>query len=64
MKIYIERADKTRTVRFKGSVKDLLRKLNINPVVVLVVRNSELLAEDDALCNTDEIKIMSVVSGG
>jgi len=64
MKVFIERVNKTKTVQFKGKVKDLLKRLNINPVVVLVVRNSELLTEDDVLSNKDEIKIMSVVSGG
>lgn len=64
MKVFIERLNKTRTVQFKGRVKDLLKKLNLNPVVVLVVRNSELLTEDAVLSNADEIKIISVVSGG
>ncbi len=64
MKVYIERQNKTKTVQFKGKVKDLLKKLSINPVVVLVVRNNELLAEDEMLKNTDHVKIISVVSGG
>jgi sulfur carrier protein ThiS len=64
MKVYIERENKTKTIHCRGKVVDVLKKLNINPVVVLVVRNNELLAEDDVLKDTDSIKILSVVSGG
>ena len=45
-------------------VADLLKKLNINPVTVIVSRNSELILEDEKLKNGDEIRILSVISGG
>ncbi|MBI2655088.1 MoaD/ThiS family protein [Candidatus Woesearchaeota archaeon] len=45
-------------------VRDLLMKLDINPVTVIVSRNSELILEDEQLNNNDEIKILSVISGG
>ncbi|MFA6889182.1 MAG: MoaD/ThiS family protein [Candidatus Woesearchaeota archaeon] len=64
MEVFIERVHKTKIVHFKGTVKELLKKMDINPVVVLVVRNNELLAEDDILKTKDNIRILSVVSGG
>ncbi len=64
MKIFIERLNKKKTLKFKGRIKDLLKQLGLNPVTVLVVRNSELLTEDAVLSDADEIKIISVVSGG
>ncbi|MBI2650726.1 MoaD/ThiS family protein [Candidatus Woesearchaeota archaeon] len=45
-------------------VRDLLMKLNINPVTVIISRNNELILEDEKLNDNDEIKILSVISGG
>ncbi len=46
------------------SVGALLKKLNINLVTVLVVKNGILVTEDSKLSEKDKIKILSVVSGG
>jgi len=63
MRVYIESKDKT--IRTKArTVKELLSKLKINPVTVIVARNNELVTEDARLNEGDEIKIISVVSGG
>lgn len=64
MNIYIEKKNKTISMKFKGSVKELLQKLKINPETVLVARNNELVTEDTILNNSDNIKILSVISGG
>ncbi len=63
MKAYIERDDKTVEVQGK-TVKDVLEKLKINPVTVIVTRNSEMITEDAELKKSDSIRILSVVSGG
>lgn len=47
-----------------SAVADLLTKLNINPVTVIVSRNNELILEDEKLGNNNEIRILSVISGG
>ncbi|HLC50246.1 MAG TPA: MoaD/ThiS family protein [Candidatus Nanoarchaeia archaeon] len=47
-----------------SSVADLLESLKINPVTVIVSRNNELILEDEKLNNNDEIKVLSVISGG
>jgi len=49
---------------FEGSVLALLEKLEINPEAVLVVRNKTLLALDETVTDSDEIEVLSVVSGG
>lgn len=64
MKVFMERTNAAKTMQFSGKVKDLVKKLGINPETVLVTRNKELLTEEDAVSNTDEIKILSVISGG
>lgn len=63
MKVFIEREDKVKVLKAK-TVKELLKKLGINPITVLVSKNNELVAEDERLDDKDEVKIISVVSGG
>ena len=48
----------------KARVKDLLKKMDINPLTALVSRNDSLLLEDESLDDSDEIKLISVISGG
>jgi len=64
MIVYIERTKMTEEFEFKGTAKELLLKLDINIQEVLVVRNKELVNEDTILKGSDEIKILSVISGG
>ncbi|MEM3373720.1 MAG: MoaD/ThiS family protein [Candidatus Woesearchaeota archaeon] len=64
MDIYLERENKKINIKFKGKVKDLLKRLNLNSEEVLVVKGEDLLNEDDILNDNDKVKIMSVVSGG
>lgn len=63
MKVYIEQTGKNVNAR-APSVAALLKKLKINPVAVLVVKNGALVTEDARLSEKDNVKILSVVSGG
>lgn len=45
-------------------VEDLLRRLDILPGTVLVIRGDQLLTDDARLNASDEIELRSVVSGG
>ena len=45
-------------------VEDLLRRLQIVPGTVLVIRGDRLLTEDAALTPIDDLELRSVVSGG
>ncbi len=63
MKIFIERENKTISLKAK-TVKEVLNKLKINPETVLTVVNNELVVDDKKLCEKDEIKLLSVISGG
>lgn len=64
MKIFIEKEQKNSEIEFNGNIKDLLKKLNINIETVIITRDDELLNELDELNDSDNIKIISVVSGG
>lgn len=64
--VFIDRDDSRKTVELNDGavVSDLLKKLSINPVTVIISRNNELILEEEKLKNYDEIKILSVISGG
>lgn len=60
-----EREQTTEKINFSGkTVKELLRQLKLNPETVIVVRNAEVITEDEPLRNKDRLEILSVVSGG
>jgi len=63
---YIERTKEQKNILLPNTatVNDLLAKLSLNPVAVLVVRKGSVLIEDQLLRDKDELKILSVVSGG
>ena len=64
--VFVDRGNQTKTIDLESNskVKDLLSKLKINPVTVIVSRSNELILEDERLDDNDEIKILSVISGG
>ena len=64
--IFIDRENKNATLELESNsiVSDLLKKLEINPVTAIVSRNNELILEDEKLNDNDEIRILSVISGG
>ncbi len=60
-----EREHTTKNIIITGkTVSDLLKQLKINPEVVIVVRNNEVITEDEILNDNDTIELLSVVSGG
>lgn len=63
MKVYIEKQDKKLRVKARN-VKELLDKLEINPTTVIVVKNDELVLDEEKLNEKDNIKILEVISGG
>jgi sulfur carrier protein ThiS len=65
MKIFIEKEDKTIELKSKKiDGKSLLLKLKINSSSVILVKNDEVVLEDEIFENGDDVKILSVVSGG
>jgi len=60
-----EREHTTKNIILTGKiVSDLLNQLKINPEVVIVVRDNEVITEDEILHDQDKIELLSVVSGG
>jgi len=66
IKVYIDKDRKNEELELEDNspVKEMLKKLNINPVTVIVSRNNTLILEDEKLNDKDELKVLSVISGG
>jgi|Deesub1362A_J573_1020465.scaffolds.fasta_scaffold08375_3 sulfur carrier protein len=60
----VEIGGKIITLEGNKRVREVLKELNLNPETVLVIREDELLTEDAQLYDSDEIKIVNVISGG
>ncbi len=63
MKIYIERTNEYKEANGK-TVLELLTKLKINPTTIIITKNGELVTEEEKVTEKDEIKLLSVISGG
>lgn len=64
MKVYIQKLQSHRSMKFSGTVSALLRKLDINPETVIVTCDGKLVTEDDKLRDSSRVEILQVVSGG
>ncbi len=47
-----------------NTIKEISKKLNISLGEVIIVKNGELVTENTTLKDQDELKFLSVVSGG
>jgi len=65
IKVFIERDMKEIEIEFKGeTVKDLLNSLNLDWARHVVIKNGEIVTEDEKINDGDYIKILDAVSGG
>ena len=66
MKVYIEETGTTREITIENPqpLKELLKQLNISNESVILVKNNTIVLEDEIIENTDEIKLLTVISGG
>ncbi|MGC9079384.1 MAG: MoaD/ThiS family protein [Nanopusillaceae archaeon] len=65
IKVFIERYNTENEIEFKGeTVRELLEMLNLNSSRFIVVKNGEIVVEDDKIEDGDYIKILDAVSGG
>ena len=61
--VFIERTNQRKKISVE-SLQEIFKKLNVDQNTVLVTRNSELLNGDETVYDGDEIKLLSVISGG
>lgn len=63
VKVFIEKENKKLNAK-AVDIESLMKKLSINKEEVIVVKNSELTPRNEKLKDTDEVKFLSVISGG
>ena len=63
VKVFIEKENKKINVKAKD-IDEIIKKLNINKEEVIIVKNNELTPRNEKLKDSDEIKFLSVISGG
>tara|TARA_Y100000310_G_scaffold315493_1_gene366106 strand:- start:2225 stop:2422 length:198 start_codon:yes stop_codon:yes gene_type:complete len=63
IKVYNERENKFIEME-ANSIQEIVKQLNINLEEVIITKNNELTTENTKLNNGDEIKFLSVISGG
>ncbi|MGQ9596406.1 MAG: MoaD/ThiS family protein [Thermoproteota archaeon] len=66
VKVFIQRLRETRVLDLdeNSRVEDLLKILRISPSEVVPVKNGIIVTEREAIRDMDEIRLLSVVSGG
>lgn len=64
MKVRLRNPDRVIEVNGSMSVVDVLRRLEIVPESVLVIRDATLLTRDERVDDDDEIEVRPVLSGG
>jgi len=65
IRVFIERYYTENNIEFNGNtIKDLLNMLNLDSSRFIVVKNGEIVTEDDTINDGDYIKILDSVSGG
>ena len=63
IKVFIERTNERKVVN-ANNFNELFKKINIDKNTVIITRKNELITEKARLNNNDEIKLLSVISGG
>ena len=64
MKVLLRNPRRELEIEGDASVKDVLRRLDIIPETVLVIRDGELLLKTDLVTDADTIELRPVISGG
>ena len=66
MKVFIEKDNQTKEVPLseETSCIDVLKQLEISREAVILVKNGSVCLDEEMLKDSDELKLLSVVSGG
>lgn len=64
MKVILRNPRRELEIEGELSVKEVLRRLEIIPETVLVIRDGELLLKTDVVAGSDTVELRPVISGG
>ena len=56
--------DKEWDLKGGSTARAAIKKVDLDPEAVLVVRNGQLVTDDTILAEDDEVKLIAVISGG
>ena len=56
--------DQQHTLRGGMTARSAILKIGLDPNAVLIVRNGELITDDEILDAGDQIRLVAVISGG
>lgn len=62
--IQIAFRDQQHTVRSGMTARSAILKIGLDPNAVLIVRNGELITDDEILDAGDQVRLVPVISGG
>ncbi len=62
--VMIERTGERLEREHDGPIGDLLAALDVNPETIVVVKNGEVVSEAERCRGEDELRLLSVISGG
>jgi sulfur carrier protein ThiS len=62
--MWVIHRDKQYEVKSGSTARDVILKIGLDPEAVLVLRNGKLVDDSAILQDDDEVKLISVVSGG
>ena len=64
MKIHLSHPSRDIDIQGPKRVRELFKELHLVPEAYLVIRNDDLVTEDEVLRDSDHIEIRPVISGG
>jgi len=64
MRVLMQHPKRETEIKGPLTVQQLLKKLDLLPEIVLVIRGNDLITEDELLKDEDRIEIRPVISGG
>lgn len=64
MKIILPDGNRKELHIAESIIEDILNDLTINPVEVIVAKNSKIVSELESVRDEDEIKIIKIIHGG
>lgn len=64
MQVFVEKEGKTVEIEHTGTARELLERIDVNPETVLIVKDGQLITENDSVEDAGRIELLSVISGG
>ncbi len=64
VEIFIENERRTLTIEHTGALRELLSRVGVLPETVLIVRDGDLVTEEDDVGDARRVELLSVISGG